>query len=122
MNKIPTPEDFERATRIDKENNRNLSKVDANVVRHFRWKCKIVLFDIFYEGREFAFRVFVFFKKNSDIEAYRLNGIVQEIEEFVCDELVRQGRGTKGEFKVAFEFDSEENVKTNFGGNYMARM
>jgi hypothetical protein len=46
------------------------------------------------------------------------SGVTQEIEDFVYAELERAGRGGKGDIRVAFEFDSDENVNASFEGDY----
>ncbi|HWB01430.1 MAG TPA: hypothetical protein VG796_00305 [Verrucomicrobiales bacterium] len=68
------------------------------------------------------FRAYVFFEEKSDLESSKTTGIQQEIFDFVFAELERIGRGDRSTIKVAFEFDTYENLKKNFGGNYFNRL
>lgn len=69
-----------------------------------------------------AFDVIIFYRSDADIEASAENGVSSEIEDFVYAELDRLGRGCRDQIDVEFEYDSDENVKKNFGGSYFARL
>ncbi len=60
--------------------------------------------------------------EETDLEACKASGISQEMVDFVSLELERVGRGKPEGLKVAFEFDSDENVAANFEGNYFLRL
>ena len=86
MSTIPSDEDFDRADRLMAERDRNLDKVSTNVKHYFMSVCPLHNFYIIWQ-RDVAFRAYVFFKKDKDIEACKSSGIVQEITDFVYAEL-----------------------------------
>jgi hypothetical protein len=119
--KIPSDEDFERADKWMEEQDRHLSQVCERVKSLFKSKCRLHNIYLLWQ-RDVDFRTYVFFKKNSDLEACKSNGIVTSIESAVYDELERFGRGKRGEIEVAFEYDSHENVTKNYDGDYLLRL
>lgn len=121
MSKIPSDEEFARVSREMAHEARNLDMVRQNVLCHFENLCPLVNFHLLPQ-RDVNFRAYVFFKANRDIEHCTANGIVKEIQDFVYVELARSGRGEKKDIKVAFEFDSDENVIANFEGDYYLRL
>jgi hypothetical protein len=68
------------------------------------------------------FRAYIFYNKNEDIQTYSDNGVSQQIVDFVYAELERQKRGKRDEIDVAFEFDSHENVRAKYDGDYFLRL
>lgn len=121
QNNIPTPEEFERASRIMREKSRNLDEVCNSVRDRFETLCPLHEFFIL-DQRDVDFRAYVFFKTNMQLKAAKSSSIKDEIKRFVYSELERLGRGKQGEIKVAFEFDSHENVEANFEGDYYLRL
>jgi len=121
MMSVPSEEDFARADRLAKERFRNLDVVAEHVKQHFMPICPLHNVYIFSE-RDVNFRACVFFKKDSDIEACKRGGIVDQIAEFIREELERAGRGKKEDTTVAFEIDSDENVDRSFAGGYWERL
>jgi hypothetical protein len=121
MTNIPSEEDFARAKRLMAEKFRNLDQVEKNTMTHFSESC--ALHNVYaFPQKDVDFRVYVFFKKNKDLEAGRSAGILQEITDFVYGEMERAGRGKRGDISVAVEFDSDENVTANFEGDYFMRL
>jgi hypothetical protein len=120
-NKIPTAEEFARASSLSKEKSRNLDSVREEVLRHFMGSCPLHDFFILNQ-RDVDFRAYVFFKRDEDIRACKSSGIQDQIVGFVYSELERVGRGKNEQIKVAFEFDSDENVKNRFQGDYFLRL
>ncbi len=120
-NRIPSPEDFERANRESREEFRNLDQVEKNVSQHFRGTCPLHHFAILPQSVP-EFRAYVFFETDKYLRLSNTNGIQPDIINFVYDELEKAGRGKRGEIKVAFEFDSYENVVENYKGNYYLRL
>lgn len=118
---IPTDEEFERASQQMREGSRNLDRVREMVLQTFKGKYPLHDFFIM-DQRDVDFRAYVFFKENKDVEESRHSHIDQEIIECVYAELERAGRGKKNEIKVAFEFDSDENVEAKFEGDYYLRL
>jgi hypothetical protein len=119
--KIPTAEEFERASKMMEERARNLDQVRDRVLEHFRSRCPLHEFFIL-DQRDVDFRAYVFFEQTRDIAAMKQAGVERQIIDFVHAELERVGRGRRDEINVAFEFDSHERVQAKFGGNYFNRL
>ena len=146
---IPSDDDFARADKLDRYRSRNLEKVNENVDRHLKDICSLHYFELMHQGDD-AFRAYVFFEnekelqeflrgtqriatdevflffKSADegIQASQISEGVQDIIDFVYAELERADRGKRGDIKVAFEFDSDENVnaKPQYHGDYFLRL
>ena len=121
MSNIPSDEEFERASKKMEKEAHGLDQVCRNAKIHFRNKCPLVNIYLLPQG-DVNFRAYIFFEKNKDIETCKNNGITQEITDFIYQNLERVGRGNKCNITVAFEFDSDENVKQNYEGNYYLRL
>lgn len=121
MNKIPTEEEFANAKVKMKERLRNLDNVRRNVFEFFKDKCNLFKVSILYQ-KDVNFRVYVFFNTNADLEQSKINGIRDEMIDFTFVEFERQGRGSRNEIIVEFEFDSDENVDRNYNGDYFLRL
>lgn len=116
---VPTAEEFERASRLSEERARELDRVRDRVLSRFRGRLQEFFI---LDQRDVDFRAYVFFKRNGDVALARATGLDQQISEFVYDALEAAGRGLSANIKVAFEFDSDENVQTHFAGNYGLRL
>lgn len=121
MTNIPSDEEFERASKQMEESSFNLDRIRVLFKQHFKNRCPLYEFYILPQ-RDVNFRSYVFFEKNSDIEKYMAEGIIQEMKEFLLKHLEIFGRGSRAETTVAFELDSDENVKANYKGDYFLRM
>jgi len=121
MTNIPTDDEFEQASRMMEERSRNLDEIRDLLKQHFSKKCPLYEFYILPQ-RDVNFRAYVFFEKDSDIDKCKSDGIVQEIENYIFNELERLGRGRREEITVAFELDSNESVEANYEGDYFLRM
>lgn len=124
---IPTDEDFARADRLDKERYRNIDKVGENVLKFFKKICpqsySLNSYGVFtFVEEPMEFRVYIFYRLDSDIKESERNGTQQELIDFVYAELERNDRGRREEIKVEFEFDSDENVEANYEGDYYLRL
>jgi len=53
-----------------------------------------------------SFEAYIFFKKVNNVPACEENGVSSQLQQFVYNELERQGRGNKDCAVVSFEFDS----------------
>ena len=120
MTNIPSDEEFARAHELDDEDWRGLNAVSERVEAAFKNRCPLHYFYLMPQ-RE-GFRAYVFFQRNKDVEECASNGTTQAIIDFVYEELERAGRGRRDEIEVAFEFDSDENVKANYEGDYFLRL
>jgi hypothetical protein len=118
---IPSDEEFAKARQKRAERHRNLESVRRNVLQKLR--CGLPLHDFYIlSQRDVDFRAYVFFVRNDDIKTCKDNDSIADIEDCVYAELARAGRGKRGEIVVAFEYDSDENVKQSFEGNYYLRL
>ena len=117
---IPSEKDFERASRRMREKARSLDVVREAVLKKFGGTCLHEFFIL--DQRDVDFRSYVFFKDAKDLEESTQRALDQEIIRFVYQELERVGRGSKNNIEVAFEFDSHENVKIKYGGDYYLRL
>jgi hypothetical protein len=119
--KIPTAEDFDRASRLMKQRSHMLDAVRDAFRHEFTARHSLHEFFII-DQRDADFRAYVFLKTEKDLAAAKENGVCTRMEDFIYSQLERVGRGTRGSIQVAFEFDSHERVKANFGGNYFLRL
>ena len=118
----PTDEELaDYADRMDDWAGRNLDEVANEVLRHFCGRCPLDYTWIVPQG-DAEFRAFIFFDKDKDVAQSKRSGLDQQIIDYVYDSLERWGRGSRGEIKVVFEFDSRENVEANFEGSYWERV
>ncbi len=118
---IPSDEDFARADKLDREDWENIDAVNEAVVKHFKDKCPLHYF-IIIPQRDNEFWAAIFFETDKNVGECEESGIIDEIKGFVYSELERQGRGKGDHINVIFEFDSDENVKRNFEGDYFLRL
>ena len=121
MNRIPSEEDFDRASKMMEKRFLNLEMVRENVKRQFGNGCRLFDFRILPQ-RENEFRAYIFFNSDKDVEDCATNGIYERIQRSVFEELDRAGRGKKDEITVDFEIDSHENVNAKYQGNYFLRL
>jgi len=78
-------------------------------------------FVVLYSRVRDAFGVYVFYRESNQVESSAASGLSDEIKEAVLVALESVGRGQRSELNVRFEFDSDENVQKNFGGDYFWR-
>jgi hypothetical protein len=121
MNDIPSDEEFARASEYMKEFIDGLEIVRESVLQHFQPITPLYEFYILAQD-DVDFRAYVFFKTEKDLNSCKVNGVVKDITDFVHAELERIGRGKKEVTNVAFEFDSDENVRAKFEGDYFLRL
>lgn len=121
MSNIPSDEDFARAEKRDRERSRNLEEVRAAVLARFKRVCHLYEFFILPQI-DVDFRAYVFFETDRDTEACKRDGTTQEIVDFIYSAIEHAGCGRKGQSKVGFEFDSDENVKAHYQGDYFLRL
>ncbi len=118
---IPSDEDFAKAKRLARARSQNIDLVNEIVKQHFEKICPLHYF-IIMPQRNNEFWAGVFFENDEVLLASKRNGITEDIECFVYAELERQGRGKREDINIVFEFDSDENVERNFGGDYFLRL
>jgi hypothetical protein len=118
---IPSDEDFARAKKLTRERSRNIDVVNENVFNHFKNKCPLHYF-ILMPQRDNEFWAVVFYQTDEDVALCEKNGTSDEIRRFVYDALEKHGRGKREVLQVSFEFDSDENVRRKFDGDYFLRL
>jgi hypothetical protein len=121
MSNIPSEQDFARAKKLARERFRNLSDVSKSVRDRFKDICPLHNVYVLPQD-DVDFRAYVFFNTDKDTEQSKRSGIIQELTNFLFEELERFGRGKKGEITIAVEVDSDENVTNNFEGDYFLRL
>jgi len=104
-----------------KERFRGVDEVRESVLGKFTGLCPLHDFHLLPQ-RDVDFRAYIFFERHVDVDACEADGISREIVDYVYSELERVGRGGRKDIVVAFEFDSDEDVKANFEGNYFLRL
>ena len=119
--KIPSPADFERASKLMEERARGLDRVRDDVLAQFQTPGPLREFYIL-DQLDVDFRAYVFFPGDKDIAVAHETGLSKRIVDFVHAALERHGRGRRGEIEVAFVFDSDEHVQRSFAGNYLLRL
>lgn len=118
---IPTEEEFARASDALEKRSSGLDQVRDNILRNFPQEFRIHEFFIL-DSSETSFRAYVFFENEKDREKACRTGMTEDIENCVYEELKAAARGSKENLDVAFEFDSHENVKNDFEGDYFNRL
>jgi len=121
MSKIPSDEELNRASKKMDQRFSSLDAVKNNVVKHFKSKCPLYDFRILPQGDN-GFRAYVFLETDCDIEECTKNGTVDELKQFVVQELTSAGKWTENKTVIAFELDSDENVTANYEGDYFLRL
>jgi hypothetical protein len=103
------------------ERARGLDRVRDEVLAEFQQRAPLHEFYIL-DQRDVDYRAYVFFSRDEDLKAAHQSGLDAELIDFTYGALERAGRGRRDELKVAFEFDSHENVQRRFEGNYGLRL
>ena len=121
LKNIPSEDDFARARAAMRERDRGLSDVSSRVLECFRSAGLHEAF-VFYSPTKNLFVAHLFYDLNTQLAEATASGLSEQIEGKVVEELAKAGRGSHDAIKVCFEWDSDENVKTNFGGDYYLRL
>jgi hypothetical protein len=118
-NKIPTDEEFARASAAMKYRLRGLSAVRDKILSRFHG----VLHEFFiWDCSETSFIANVFFPLEQQIGESKQSGLVSQIKEAVFEEMENVGRGNRNTIEIEFDFDSHERVERAFNGNYFDRL
>lgn len=116
--KVPSEEDFARASAAMQRNDQGLSVVRERLRDMFVGHGLHEIF-VRYSPRTDTFVILVFWEFTRDIERLNLAGIDNEVRAFARRELERVGRIAHN---IEVEFDSHENVKKNLSGSYFNRL
>jgi len=120
-NKLPSDEDFRRASASIKRRSRGLSNVRERI--KYRFCDREVLHEFFIlDCSEYSFRAYVFYRWDRQIAEAEESGLESKIVDCVFEELEKAGRGARNKVKVEFEFDSHENIERNYEGDYFMRL
>ncbi len=118
---IPTDEDFARARAAMEHDDRGLSEVCDTIKDRFA-ASGLHQFFILYSPRDNLFVCYLFFSNEDQQISSNKSGLILSIQTMVLEELERVGRGNKSELKVNFEIDNDENVQSEYGSDYYARL
>lgn len=119
--KIPTKEEFARASAALENGSRGLSQIRESILCNYARKYNLQEFFIL-DSTETSFRAYVFFKKERDVRNAKSKGLTDVIKSLVYKELEDANRGVRGQIDLYFEFDSHENIEKNFDGDYFDRL
>lgn len=119
--KIPSDEEFKRASQALARRARGLSQVRDRIKNRFRDNEALYEFFIM-DSSEVSFYAYIFYRRNRQIEEARVSGLESEIVNAVWEEMEGVGRGDRGMIDIQFEFDSDENVEKNYEGEYYLRL
>jgi hypothetical protein len=100
---------------------RGVGIVQKRLAKRFKNRCSFDNFEIIPHGTS-IFGVFMFFETDKEVTENKENGLIQEIMDSVFEEFDNGGLGKREDLELIFEFDSDENVKANFGGSYDLRL
>ena len=120
-NNIPSDEDFIRAKNAMRKNDQGLSHVCEQILIRFREKGVYKVF-LFFSPKSQEFGAYVFFRWAREIQEAEKSGLAVQIKDMILEELEKVGRGSRHTMRVIFEFDSHENVISNFEGDYYLRL
>ena len=115
----PSKEDFERAEANLRMRERGLDKVRNRILDRFRGTVHNIY--VYYSFPRESFGAVIFYPLDCDIQRAHNSGLSDQIKDAVFEALEDFGRGRRDEIKVIFEFDSDENIVRNFGGDYTER-
>lgn len=82
----------------------------------------VVFTNAFFSRAANSFGAGVFYLTDQMIAEGSQSGLSSEVEEAIYNELTAVGRGERDTLNVIFEFDSDENVEKNYGGDYFDRL
>ncbi len=119
--KIPSDEDFARASAALRNRSRGLSQVRDKILASFQGSGELHEFFIL-DSSEKSFRAYVFYRWERQIKEAEKSGLAHKIKNAVFDELEEVRRGNRSAIHVDFEFDSHESVEKNYDGDYYSRL
>ena len=119
--KIPSDEEFARVKKLTRARWENIESISNVVTEYVSKLCPLHYFTLMPQGDN-EFFACVFYKKDKDIAICEQSGVTDKIKDFIYKELEMHGKGKKNEIKVIFEFDSDESVERDFGGDYFLRL
>ena len=91
------------------------------VIARFRGRDPFHHFEILPEGLDPDYRACVFYNSDRDVFRCRNSELEGEIMDYVYTVLERTRREYRNDTRLAFEFDSHENVRRCFG-SYLGRL
>ena len=118
---IPTDEEFARADALMRDRDRGLDEIRANVLNRFM-NIGVHEFYILYSSDSSIFTSYVFFENEMTKKRAFEEGVDAKIENFVRQQLIDiRGLGVDGQH-LRFDFDTDENVRNNYDGDYFSRL
>ena len=114
-NKIPSDEDFDRASAAMERMDRFYSEISEDTLTEFTEKAAIHRICIFPDGVADC-RVYIFYESDLDIVKSRENGVEEEIKRYISYLMTSRSNAIS---EIAFELDSHEKVCKEANGNYL---
>ncbi len=114
---IPSDEEFARASAKAQEDNKGLDIVRNLVLNQFQDKGVHEAFILFSPSKK-IFKVYIFYQNSIQIKEAENSGINLCIKRTICNSLKMIGRIDFNINNIEFVFDSHENVKDNYEGDY----
>lgn len=118
--KLSFDERFEKAAKAVESRSRGLSQVRERVMSCDKISGVLHEFYIF-DHSETSFKVYAFYHDDAQLKREAGSSFEEQLQDLVFFELKNVGRGNCSLTNVSFEFDSHENVKSNYKGNYFNR-
>lgn len=114
---IPTDEEFARASALMAARDRKCAKIKKFVFQSLNNRAP--LHDVYvFPGPNTGYQVYVFYKHESDIATCRDDGNEQLIKDAILEQCAAISNDLDHAPTVAFTFDSHEQVKKQFNGDY----
>jgi hypothetical protein len=92
------------------EDIRDLDKVERLFVAEFASLCPLTYFSLA-PDRDNAFRAYIFFKTDADIERAQRTGLIDKMTGFIARSLEQFGRGRATETQIVLRLKSDESIR-----------
>lgn len=118
---IPTDDDFARANSLMAERDANWDQMQTLAMLNLAKVAKLHHFALF--PRELcSFAAVIFFDTDQDLAVAKINGFAKVAENCIRSAVAKFRAGQCADIAIAIELDSYDNVRRNFGGNYVNRL
>jgi hypothetical protein len=119
--KIPSEEDFQRASLALKKRSQGLSEVRDIMLLCFKESDDMHDFFIL-DSSDILFRAYVFYRWDRQIQEAKESGLAEKIMAATYDALKTVAGRYNPATQIEFEFDSHENVERQYAGDYFDRL
>lgn len=94
-----------------------LGELNSRIEHRIKKFCSYDMFEIFPIGEDGQTTAFLFLKTDSDVDAARSTGVLDQVLETIYEEIENLGRGTRENVSVYLDVDSMENIDKNWNGD-----